>query len=244
MLGKLMKYDFLAMSKVLIPIYLAMMIMTAILSITVKLNIESGILFTIFIFMYVTVINVSIFGTFYFIVRRFNKGLLKEEGYLAFSLPVRTGTHVAAKVINAVVWSFMEGLALLLSSLIGGSIVGGITDLINAVVDLFRLESKDIFIFLFQILLLIVLELIAVTCLIYMALAIAHLVKKYRVAVIILVLIVVSVLRFNLIMPIYAANSFSAYPMINLPYFLVPAISSILYASATWFILDRNLNLV
>ena len=88
MLRKLMKYDFLAMSKVLFPIYIAMFVMTTIFSLMVKFNFDNGLAFGLCTALYVAAIFASIFGTMRCAIVRFNSGLLNDEGYLSFSLPV------------------------------------------------------------------------------------------------------------------------------------------------------------
>ena len=198
MLRKLMKYDFLAMSKQLFPIYIAMFVMTAIFSLMVKLNFDNGLVFGLCTALYVAAIFASIFGTMRCVIVRFNSGLLNDEGYLSFSLPVKTSTHIIAKVLNAIVWSIMEGLALFIMGLIASLIVGSIQEVAEFFYELFsllRIENMDLIISLLRVLVIIVLNLISSICLVYLAIAIAHLVGKYKLVVAIVAIIFITSIK-------------------------------------------------
>ena len=52
MLGKLIKYDFKAMSHAMFPIYLATIVLTALFSLMIKFDIEEGFIFSVFTFLF------------------------------------------------------------------------------------------------------------------------------------------------------------------------------------------------
>ncbi len=116
MLGKLLKHEFRASFKKLGALWIAGFAMLALNAVILGLYRipdpeESGafataasamlIILPIMITVF-TCLAVSIM-TFVFIVTRFYKGLLRDEGYLMFTLPVTTGQLVASKGIVALV---------------------------------------------------------------------------------------------------------------------------------------------
>lgn len=246
MLRKLMKYDFLAMSKILFPIYIAMFVMTAIFSFMVKLNFNNGLVFGLCTALYVAAIFASIFGTMRCVIVRFNSGLLNDEGYLSFSLPVKTSTHIIAKVLNAIVWSIMEGLALFIMGLIAAVILGSIQDVAEAfyeLLKLFNIKNINIIITVLRVLVIIVLNLISSICLVYLAIAIAHLVGKYKLVVAIVAIIFITSIKSNLLVGFVNLNDFIANDKSWYILHIFSIIDIALYSIGTWYILDRHLNL-
>ena len=147
MLGKLIKYDFKAMCRYLYPIYIALVVLTLVFSLMVKFNFDEGFLFSIFAFLFIAALNGSIIACVFFTVTRFSRGLLKNEGYLSFALPVSTATHILAKVINAIIWAFVEGLMLCLCLLIMGIVMGSIREVASffkEVLQAFGMIEKDV----------------------------------------------------------------------------------------------------
>ena len=246
MLRKLMKYDFLAMSKILFPIYIAMFVMTAIFSFMVKFNLDKGLVYGLCTALYVAAIFTSIFGTMRSVIVRFNSGLLNDEGYLSFSLPVKTSTHIIAKVLNAIIWSIMEGLALFIMGLIGALILGSIQEVATffyEVLKLLRIENIELILSLLRVLLILVLGLISSICLVYLAIAIGHLVGKQKLIVAIVTIIVITVIRSNILVLFVNLNNIVVNNQGWIALHIFSIISIALYSVGTWYILDRHLNL-
>ena len=250
MLGKLIKYDFKAMARTMAPIYAVLLALTLIFSGMVRLHFDEGLVFSIFAILFVFALVGSMFASVIFTVGRFTRGLLKNEGYLSFALPVSTATHIAAKVINAMIWAFLEGLALLVCLLIMGAVMGSIEDVRLFFIEVFRffgVVEKDVLFALLRYILIITLEMIAGICLIYAALAIGHLFEKYQKMIMVLFLVIVSVLRSTILS--YTANhiSISSFEdlviLTNPVWFVTPVIFGAIYSLITWYILDRKLNL-
>lgn len=105
MLGKLLKYEFWSMGRILIPIYGILLLMGALFGVSAgtsssSLNIGNlalGIL-------YGGAGIAMVVMTLILIIQRFYKNLLGNEGYLMFCLPVTTGRHITNKIISATVW--------------------------------------------------------------------------------------------------------------------------------------------
>lgn len=246
MLRKLMKYDFLAMSKILFPIYIAMFVMTTIFSLMVKLNFDNGLVFGLCTALYVAAIFTSIFGTIRCAIVRFNSGLLNDEGYLSFSLPVKTSTHIIAKVLNAIVWSIIEGLALFIMGLICALILGSIKEVGDFFYELFRLlkiENMELIISGLRVLLILILGLISSICLVYLAISIGHLVGKHRLIVAIVAIVAITVIRSNVLVLFVNLNNIVVNNQGWIALHIFSIISIALYSIGTWYILDKHLNL-
>lgn len=110
MLGKLMKYEFKATSRMLLPINGAMLLFALINRLFMELNFfQTGnmaisALATVMAVMYVMVIIAAFVITLIVIIQRFYKNLLTDEGYLMFTLPVKAHSHITSKGIVAFVW--------------------------------------------------------------------------------------------------------------------------------------------
>ncbi|NLJ30597.1 MAG: hypothetical protein GX424_03160 [Clostridiales bacterium] len=105
MLGKLLKYEFKATGRTFLPMY-ALLIAFALLNkifITINadyLRIPQVIAMVGFV---VIIAGISVM-TLIVTIQRFNKNLLTDEGYLSFTLPVKTHTHIDCKMIVSAVW--------------------------------------------------------------------------------------------------------------------------------------------
>jgi hypothetical protein len=249
MLGKLIKYDFKAMCRYLYPIYIALVVLTLVFSLMVKFNFDEGFLFSIFAFLFVAALNGSIIACVFFTVTRFSRGLLKNEGYLSFALPVSTATHILAKVINAIIWAFVEGLMLCLCLLIMGIVMGSIREVavfFKEVLQAFGMIEKDVLLGVLKVIVIVMLEMIASVCLIYAATAVGHLFGRNQKMIAVAFLIIVCIARSFLMMQIFKMTGHTAFAYLfvdDLILMALPVIFAILYSVLTWFILDRRLNL-
>ena len=93
MLGKLIKYDLKALAKILAPLWGVLLVMGLIFGISIRSNLD-GIGNTMIVFSLVIIV-----------IQRFWNGLLQEEGYLMFTLPVTTRSLILSKVISALIIS-------------------------------------------------------------------------------------------------------------------------------------------
>lgn len=116
MLGKLIKYEYKATARTFIPIYIALLLVAVINrvlrigNIDVAWGISMIVLVGLFIALGVLTIIV--------IVQRFNKNLLGDEGYLMFTLPVKSEQLVASKLIISIVWTTISSIVAFVTFLI------------------------------------------------------------------------------------------------------------------------------
>lgn len=107
MLGKLIKYDLKALAKILAPLWGVLLVMGLIFGISIRSNLEGiGNTMTVFSLVVIVAVIVAIFVmNVIVVIQRFWKGLLQEEGYLMFTLPVTTRSLILSKVISALIIS-------------------------------------------------------------------------------------------------------------------------------------------
>ena len=235
MLVKLIRYDFKAISKQMFPVFTVLLSASVIVAVMTRVhNVQSSI-YSFVIMIYMLSVMASMLGTVYFVAARFNDSLLKNEGYLYFALPVKTSTHIIAKILNAFIWALMEGAVLCLSSMIYVLILGGLRDfrqMVDFMMSVFNYTNSDIILAFFRSLVLIIVEMLAFTCLIYATMAVGHLSRKHPRLLSIGFVVLVMMIR--------------VYPMgfDQIWYFYTaPLFSSLFYGLLTWHILDRRLNL-
>ena len=241
MLGKIIKYDFRAMSKIMVPVYICMLAISVVLAFMIKINIQEGFIFAIFISLFTSIMSASVVITAIFVIKRFVDGLLKNEGYLSFALPVKTSTHILAKVINTLIWVSLEVLAIILSGLIMILILSSVKEIVEGFRNIIRIFGYVDFEFyrdLFNMLFMMGLELISVICYVYAGYAIAHLFEKHKTLIMIAFFIFVSTFKSIFVVP-FLINSNN----ILLFTYTDAIISIIVYSLLTWYILDRKLNL-
>ena len=131
MFRKLCKYEFKSIVRTLMPIYLAVIAVAALNAFMsfgpLSQNVLAG--FGAWSSLYSIVQAASMFAyfgvmvalsvlTLIIIIQRFYKGLLSDEGYLMFTLPVKPWQLIAAKGTAAFVMALASGLAAILSIMI------------------------------------------------------------------------------------------------------------------------------
>lgn len=127
MLGKLIKHEFKATYMNFILLYMGVIVLTIINKVFWLVNSESVVLNVIRGFvtaLYVISIIAVCVVTLILIIYRFYKNLLKDEGYLSFTLPVRVSEHVISKLLVSFVWQILTLVVIVLSFLIMGMDTG------------------------------------------------------------------------------------------------------------------------
>lgn len=113
------------MARVVLPFYGALIGAAILLAISLAVNGGNfqGTLNTILnVTMIVLVVGLFIASwvvCLVLIIQRYYKNLLGDEGYLMFTLPVRTGEHIACKTISSVIWT----TAGIITGLVAGLII-------------------------------------------------------------------------------------------------------------------------
>jgi len=123
MLRKLMKHEFRATGRVMLPLFLILLATSVGANLSVRgmldtrffiLNLLGGLLMTAF--------GVAIFGvcvmSMVLMVQRFYKNLLQDEGYVMLTLPVNVHQHIWSKLVVSAVWFALTLLVVILASCI------------------------------------------------------------------------------------------------------------------------------
>ncbi len=184
MLRKLLKYDLRANMKIycfLWPCIIIAAILHRYLIPTTLPEKISDIVYPLLQTVMMFAIFGSVIAAMVICVSRFYKGLLKEEGYLMFTLPVRPWQLILSKLLVSLLTILLTGIV----SIVGAALLwGSFEDMIDFGAVLF---SPDGFITgngvvdgIYIVTLLILYQALAVLQ-IYLACAIGHLVKKHRV---------------------------------------------------------------
>ena len=113
MLGKLLKYELKATSRVFIPLYIAILVVSIVNGLSLNLEILNiqGLATIVLMCLFISLFVITIVVT----IQRFNKNLLKDEGYLMFTLPVSSKHLVLSKYLTSLIWTFLSFIVALLS---------------------------------------------------------------------------------------------------------------------------------
>lgn len=113
MLGKLLKYELKATSRVFIPLYIAILVVSIVNGLSLNLEILNiqGLATIVLMCLFISLFVITIVVT----IQRFNKNLLKDEGYLMFTLPVSSKHLVLSKYLTSLIWTFLSFVVACLS---------------------------------------------------------------------------------------------------------------------------------
>ncbi|MDU1412349.1 MAG: ABC transporter permease [Clostridium sp.] len=151
MLRKLMKYEFKATGRIMLPLYAVLLCLAIINKLFIgvnfiETNIEgyAGIPFVLSMMAYVaTVVGVSI-GTLFIIVQRFYKNIYGDEGYLMNTIPVSRVQNIVSKLLVSMIWVMASFIVSVISVLIMAYIPNMFKDVISEFKILFSYEDINI----------------------------------------------------------------------------------------------------
>lgn len=119
MLGKLLKHEFRATGRIMLPVMGVLTLLALMFNVSVRLIDEVNsdllrLLFGIVIFAFAVGIIAAEVIAVLLMINRFYKNLLGEEGYLMFTLPTNVHGLVWSKLIVSFVWFLLTNLLILL----------------------------------------------------------------------------------------------------------------------------------
>ena len=118
MLGKLLKYEFRATGRVMLPFLGGLLMLALAANLGIRLingNAALTALGAIIVVIYFLALCAMGVVTLVLLVYRFYRSLLSDEGYLTFSLPAGIHTQLWSKLICSAVWIIVAFIALMLS---------------------------------------------------------------------------------------------------------------------------------
>lgn len=107
MLKKLIKHEFKATAKTMGLLFGAVLLLSILTSVSLKLPEGNQVFDTIkavLIGVYVVVMLGMMFAGILLLIFRFYNNMLKDQGYLTHTLPVKMWQHIVAKVLTYFVW--------------------------------------------------------------------------------------------------------------------------------------------
>lgn len=200
MLGKLIKYDIKSMSKTFIPLWVLTPVIAMMLSLSMRgmvttsklspmgslVAARNGIVAMVMGLLFFGVIVGLVVMTIMFVIQRFWNGLLKEEGYLMFTLPVETWELITAKGLSATFVTCISGADAVFSCLVLALFSEEV--ILNTLADVWKLLTKELFemgpVFMFSLVLILFLFILSVAQSIYhvyAAMALGQLFEGHRV---------------------------------------------------------------
>ena len=123
MLMKLLKHEFRATGRIMLPMYLVLLVTAVGCNLSGRGMIGGrssvlNILAVLIIMAFAAAICASFVMAFVMMIQRFYKNLLQDEGYLMFTLPVSVHQHIWAKLIVSAVWFVATVLAVILAAMV------------------------------------------------------------------------------------------------------------------------------
>ena len=193
MTGKLMKYEFRSVFKQIGVIWAALPAVAILTSFTGWIYARSALaqendqllgalLARIPMFLYVGLFIALVVATLFVVVMRFYKGLLKEEGYLMHTLPVKEWQLITSKGVTATV-TVLISMVLAAVSIILLNLVGNLSEigeLFQAVGEACR-KHPESFLYALEALLVVLVSIMTEVYKIYASLSIGQLMAKHRI---------------------------------------------------------------
>lgn len=140
MLMKLIKHEFRATGRIMVPLYIILLVSAVLANISTRTLMEmdnwffsllGGLLMASFPFAIIGVCVMSMV----LMVQRFYKNLLGDEGYVMFTLPVSVHQHIWTKLIVSAVWFAANVLMICISGVLMIYEVGFVTEFLREMAD-------------------------------------------------------------------------------------------------------------
>ena len=272
MLAKLLKYDFKSMMKLLPLLWGASIVLAFINHFTVTSRafqsggVLLGIIGTIIpMLLFVAVVIGMSVMTLIYIMLRYYKGLLKDEGYLMFTLPVKPWQLITSKGIAAVTVTVITGIAGIASGLIlipWESSSTFLSSVFRTLTSTRHFSTLELIVLWIEAIIIILASIAKSVYQIYAAISLGHLFRKHRVAMsfvmYIAINIVLTVIASVIISPLFGVSSdltqriaelfkgtstFGAINLLALVVFLVTAVQLAAFHVISERILSKKLNL-
>ncbi len=124
MLSKAIKHEFRATSRVMVPIFIAMVLLTiaTFFSLSILKMDNPHWLLTVVAVLTIVLFVLGLIGALVGVIilsaKRFHRSFLSDEGYLNMTLPMRTHSLISSRLIVSAVWYILVFLAILFSALV------------------------------------------------------------------------------------------------------------------------------
>ena len=190
MLGKLIKYEWKSMGRLLFPLFGISIFMSILSGIGLKywdsLNTVSfmGTLIVLIGVLFAVIIFATIAGPFVVSIYRFKKNLFDSEGYLMNTLPVNSEQNIVAKLIVSIIYEILA----FITAAISGMIFSGVMSYIDAgsiihslINEVLPYVTPDMYITGFEFAVLMMVGFAAFNSTVYASIAIGHSAAEHKV---------------------------------------------------------------
>lgn len=185
MLAKLMKYEIKSTARLFLPLYVVLFVFALLNRYLNPLKVmETSAIFSmqsilqaLSMTIYFALVVAVFVMTLVIIIQRFYKNLLGDEGYLMFTLPVKTWQHITSKFLTAIIWCAFSAIAIGISLL---TIIGlkEITQILPQFIEILKQSFGNVGWIVLP--LLVLAQLSAGIMMIYNSIALGHLFQKNR----------------------------------------------------------------
>ena len=188
MLGRLIKYEFKATARTFLPLYGVLLLLAGLNRLFMEFKFQNfafGIPQILSWILYGCIIVAIFVISLLVMIQRFYRNLLKEEGYLMFTLPVPPRNHIFAKLFTSMVWMLGSIVVTLVSVGILALGSGMFTSLFRGLVEMQQNFDGDVALFWLTMLNFFVMVLSALASsilMIYCAISLGQLFNQHRVA--------------------------------------------------------------
>ena len=193
MLGKMIKHEFKATSRLLLPLNLLTVALAPILALLFRLsrgfgenNLVGGIMAGISMTGFFLLLAAVCVGSALFIVIRFYRTVATSEAYLTFCLPVKSNHILISKFLVGVVWEILSvavviGSAYLMLVIQGSNILNEAFDVFSKITPLIVAEYGSLAFFFIHIGLIILASIVAGTLSFFLAICLGQMFNEHRV---------------------------------------------------------------
>lgn len=191
MLGKLIKQEFRATARIMLPVSGAVLVLALLANLSIRglsgnmSNVPAlRMLLAFIVFAYGAAIVAAAVMAMVIMINRFYRNLLKDEGYLMFTLPASVSAHIASKTLSAMIVWVLSFLVALVSGFLLLTVYRpeGFTDMLRQLPELLRRLDMPAAVpwLVLEGVLLALAGTAAEILKLYTAIALGHLAKKHR----------------------------------------------------------------
>ena len=255
MLGKLLKYEIPSLGRKLVPLYAAWAATAVLIGIMIgPAQDKYPFMIVISALLYTGVTTAIFVMAIIMIIQRYRNSLLGDEAYFNMVLPVSASAHIANKLISALLWIILTGIAAVVTTLIIGFFGADSYSIPNAWKYISPYINQDMSMMIVETVIMAVLGLVKTVLQIYTALTIGYQAKQHvtlaSIGAYIGVLIFESLLGrlFLAIFPAMAKqevqfSNFAEYQHIAIPSILMALFFAAIYFFICKTLLEKRMNL-
>ena len=262
MFGKLLKYDLRATLRTLLPLWLTTIGLSVVCTLLYGTHIVPQTAMGRFLLLILpSIALVLLMGAMFtvsvvYMVRGFSRGLLGQEGYLMFTLPVSTGSLVASKALSALIVEVLTAVAfaacvavLVTMNATWAEVRDGLREMARAMREVMD-RQPDFLPTLCVVIVIALLWMLSFNLQTYLACAVGQLAQKHRTALGIVAFCAISILQGELIPWAFELFPHEMHAEMDVVCsgclwgaVVVPLVISAIYFALTRWILARRLNL-